>query len=106
VLTVTYEDLRTALDPDIRLAVMVLMQHGVETYESCQGGPGHAYPEPTIAFHGGHAEGFRALAIAMTMGLPVSELRRVWRIEDCAPVGPGWQLTFTRSMPDEPPRAA
>jgi len=47
------------LDPGIARYVEVLRLAGVETYESCQGGPdperpdrGHAYPEPTVRFHG------------------------------------------------------
>lgn len=36
-----------SLDDGIREAVRVLAQAGVETFESCQGGDGHAYPEPT-----------------------------------------------------------
>jgi hypothetical protein len=70
------------LDNGIKKAVEILCDSGIETYESCEGGPGHAYPEPTIAFHGERAEGFRALAIALQNGLPVDSLRRVWRIED------------------------
>lgn len=83
-----------SLDPGIRRMVEVLREYGIETYESCQGGAGHSYPEPTVAFHGQHDEGFRALAAALQHRLPVSELRRVWSIEDGEPVGPSWQLTF------------
>jgi hypothetical protein len=32
------------LDPGIRRYVEVLNEAGVETFESCQGGEGHAYP--------------------------------------------------------------
>lgn len=45
------------LDPGIRDAVVALRRGGVETFESCQGGAGHAYPEPTIRFFGGQPEG-------------------------------------------------
>src|SRR6266540_3788315 len=34
---------------------------GIETFESCEGGPGHAYPEPTIRFQGTPEAGWRAL---------------------------------------------
>jgi hypothetical protein len=34
------------LDPGIAEYVRVLLAQGVETFESCQGGPGHAYTEP------------------------------------------------------------
>lgn len=82
------------LDPGIVHAVEVLRAGGVETFESCQGGPGHAYPEPTVRFHGEPSEGFRALAVAMKMRLPVAELRRVWPINNGEPTGPWWELTF------------
>ncbi len=85
------------LDPKIRSAVLALREAGVETFESCQGGEGHAYPEPTVRFHGGRAEGFRALAVAQTVGLPVSALRRVWSIEEGEPTGPHWEITFSQA---------
>jgi hypothetical protein len=73
---------------------------GIETFESCEGGPGHCYLEPAVRFHGGQGIGFRALAQAQENGLPVSELRRIWPIIDGVPTGPWWELTFTR--PDRP----
>lgn len=82
------------LDPGIADAVVALNRHGVETFESCQGGEGHAYPEPTVRFHGDTAEGFRALSAAMKEGLRVAELRRVWPIQDDEPTGPWWEITF------------
>lgn len=81
-------------DKGIKRAVEILYSNGIETYESCKGGSGHAYPEPTIAFHGERPEGFRALAIAMQHGLPVDSLKRVWRIEDGEPTCPSWEITF------------
>ena len=33
-------------------------QAGIETFESCPGGPGHAYAEPTVRFYGDRSEGF------------------------------------------------
>src|SRR5438094_8459268 len=61
------------LDSGIASAVEVLTSAGVETFESCEGGHGHAYPEPTVRFHGDHSEGLRALAIAMRASLPVRQ---------------------------------
>ena len=75
---------------------------GVETFESCQGGPGHAFLEPTIRFHGGHAEGLRALAAAMDVGLPVDALRRVWNVIDGEPTGPCCEITFLVEVPSCP----
>jgi len=83
------------LDAGIVDAVVALRKHGVETFESCRGGAGHAYLEPTVRFHGDAAEGFRALAAAMKEHLPVAELRRVWPIQDNEPTGPWWELTFS-----------
>jgi hypothetical protein len=82
------------LDPGIVDAVLTLAASGVETFESCQGGIGHAYPEPTVRFHGDVAEGHRALAVAMRARLPVLALRRVWPIIESEPTGPWWELTF------------
>jgi hypothetical protein len=84
------------LDPGVSHYVKVLYEHGVETFESCEGGQGHCFPVPTIRFHGERDEGFRALAIALQRSLPVADLRRVWSIEDREPVGPAWELTFWR----------
>jgi len=82
------------LDPGIATAVLTLSRNGVETFESCQGGNGHAYPEPTVRFHGDVSEGFRAISVAMKAGLPVAELRRVWPIQDSELTGPWWEITF------------
>jgi len=82
------------LDPGIVKAVAALRNSGVETFESCQGGANHAYPQPTVRFHGDTAEGFRALAAAIKEDLPVAELRRVWPIHDDEATGPWWEITF------------
>ena len=84
------------LDEGIRRYVEILNENGVETYESCEGGPGHSYHEPTVRFEGGYAAGFRALSVAIMFALPVSELRRAWSIDSITqePVGPHWELTF------------
>jgi len=82
------------LDPGIRVAVSILQAADVETFESCEGGSGHTYPEPTVRFHGYQAEGFRALSVAMDAGLPVKEVRRVWPLIEDEPTGPWWELVF------------
>lgn len=82
------------LDAGIVAAVTVLMAAGIETFESCQGGIDHAYPEPTVRFHGQHPEGFKALAAAQYGGLRVNALRRTWPINDGEPTGPYWEMTF------------
>src|SRR5262245_24898220 len=70
------------VDPGIAKAVRVLWGEGVETFESCEGGRGHSFAEPTVRFHGGPAEGFRALGVALEHGLRVAELRRYWSVQD------------------------
>lgn len=91
------ESLGPELDPGIREAVLALRHGGVETFESCEGGRGHCYPEPTVRFFGEAPEGFRALAVALAAELPVYALRRVWKVsEEKEPAGPWWELTFSR----------
>lgn len=82
------------LDAGISGYVKTLMASGVETFESCEGGKGHAFHEPTIRFYGDRSEGHRAFAVAMQAGLPVVELRRSWPIIDGEPTGPWWELVF------------
>ena len=87
-------DRLATLDSGIRDAVIALRKAGVETFESCQGGAGHCYPEPTVRFHGHIEEGWRALSAALVVGLRVQALRRVWPVIDKEPTGPWWELTF------------
>ena len=82
------------IDPAIRREVRVLSENGIETFESCQGGPGHSSPEPTVRFHGNASEGLKALAIALRHGLKVSELRRYYAVIDGEAHGPYWAMTF------------
>ena len=82
------------LDVGIRDIVLTLIANGVETFESCEGGTGHSFPEPTVRFEGSSSEGLRALAVALENRLPVSELRRTWGIIDGVIHGPWWVMTF------------
>ena len=82
------------LDPGIRDIVITLITNGVETFESCEGGRGHSFPEPTVRFEGASSEGLRALSVALENGLPVAGLRRTWGIIDGSIHGPWWELTF------------
>lgn len=85
------------LDAGIRRFVEVLNGNDVETFESCEGGAGHAYPEPTVRFHGDWAEGFRAFSVAMANKLPVFALRRTWDAAEGELVGPCWEMTCAKS---------
>jgi len=88
-----------AIDAGIRQAVKRLQENGIETFESCEGGPGHAYPEPTVAFHGTPEAGWRAIGICLAYGLPIQSLRRVWHVLDGdEPNGPYWEVTFRQRM--------
>lgn len=82
------------VDPGVREYVRVLRAGGIETFESCEGGPDHAYPVPTVRFHGGVGAGYAALAVALDYGLPVQELRRTGPVVDGVLTGPHWELTF------------
>lgn len=89
-----FESLVRSLDTGISKEVEILMESGVETFESCEGGNGHSYPEPTVRFHGERSAGPTALGIALRNGLSVYALRRVWPIIDGEPTGPYWEMTF------------
>lgn len=89
------------LDPGISDVVTILRTAGVGTYESCEGGEEHSYPEPTVRFYGERSEGFRAFAVAMENGLMVRSIRRIWEVIDGEPTGPDWELTFWRRYPPE-----
>ena len=84
------------IDAGIEHEVRVLCENGIETFESCEGGAGHAFPEPTVRFFGDQSEGLRAVAVAMAHGLRVSELRRYWTVQQGELTGPHWEMTFVR----------
>ena len=82
------------LDNGIRDIVLMLVSNGIETFESCEGGKGHSFSEPTVLFEGSLGEGLRALSVALDNGLPVSRLRKTWGIIDGLIHGPWWEMTF------------
>ena len=87
------------IDPGIRKAVELFQKHEIETFESCEGGAGHAYPEPTIAFYGSPGPGLRAVGICFDYKLPILSLRRVWNVIDTNELtGPHWEITFRRRL--------
>jgi len=87
------------LDPGIERAVGLLQGAGVETFESCEGGAGHTYTEPTVRFRGTPEAGWRALGVCLAYGLPVLALRRVWYVLDRnEPTGPDWEIVFRRQL--------
>ena len=86
------------LDNGIRRAVRVLMENGVEAFESCEGGPGHSYTEPTVRFDGALNAGWYAIGICLAFGLPVLALRRIWPVIRNEPTGPFWEVVFREQV--------
>ena len=84
------------IDKGIAREVRILWENGIETFESCEGGSGHSFSEPTIRFHGDQGEGFRALSVALQHGLKVTELRRYYVVINGEPTGPHWEMIFQR----------
>src|SRR5213596_2261388 len=97
--TATDDELICAdVDPGIRAAVRVLREAGVETFESCEGGEGHAYTEPTVRFSGGKGAGWHALSVLIALDFPIGDLRRTWPYIYGELTGPYWEVTFTRRL--------
>ena len=90
------KDFEPPLDAGIEKAVNILFDAGVETYESCEGGDNHAFPGPTIRFHGDRFEGYRVFSIAMQHGLKVIGLRRIYDVLEGELVGPYWEMVFSK----------
>lgn len=82
------------LDPGIRQAVLLLRSQGIATFESCEGGHGHACPEPMIRFHGNSYEGFKAFAIAKNHGLNVLSIAYEYSESNGWLEGPYWKMTL------------
>lgn len=93
-------DVDMEIDPGVRRWVLILRSAGVETFESCQGGEGHAMPEPTIKFFGSSWAGYAAFAVAMEHGMPVLDLRRTYSVIDGQLQGPWWEMTFRTTDPE------
>lgn len=88
------------LDRGIARTVRVLRAAGIATYESCEGGAGHAFTEPTVRFRGDHAEALRAVAATLDQGLPIAALRRCWGVTCGELDGPWWEVVFRATAPD------
>lgn len=90
------------LDPGIRFAVRVLHAAGLDTCQSCQGGKGHPYDQPTVEMvaTGDDARGFGALAALHSYGLPVADIAIRWPIRHGLPYEKLWTITFYKTMED------
>ncbi len=89
------------LDPGIRRAVLTLRAAGVETFESCEGGYGHAFPDPIIKFHGGAWAGYRAFAVATERGLPVLRVQQVYGVSSGHLERPWWEMVFHTTVREQ-----
>jgi hypothetical protein len=95
------ENFYKGLDKGIRFAVRVLHAAGIYTCQSCEGGKGHSYAEPTVDIPPrgwSDAEGFRALAALHAYDLPVQSIAILWNIETGLPVERIWRVTFSDTM--------
>ena len=82
------------LDPKIEPIVKLFNANGIETFESCQGGQGHWFHEPTVRFKGGSDEGYYAVSVALYHELDPYCLRRYWKVRENELVGPDWEMEF------------
>lgn len=91
------------LDVGIAPAVRILLNHGFKTFESCEGGEGHAFHDPIIRFFGSEFDLIRAFEICEAHKLNIYEARRVFRKGDiydhnrtkkAMPIGIAWENPF------------
>jgi hypothetical protein len=91
------------LDLGIAPAVEILNRHGFITFESCQGGEGHCFHEPTVRFFGSEFDLIRAYEVCSCYGLNVYQAKRVYLKEDvymnniseqAMPIGIAWGKPF------------
>ncbi len=82
------------VDKGISRYVDIFLNNGIETYQSCQGGPGHCYSMPTIEFYGNIGTGWKVLQICLDFELPIVMLSQFWDIKDNQPIGPYWRVEF------------
>lgn len=86
------------LDLGIVRAVRILKEGDIFTIESCEGGRGHSYPEPTVKFSGGPSQGWKAASLLMERGLPIRRIGQMWTFEYGLPTGPHWIVTFYEKL--------
>jgi hypothetical protein len=79
------------LDPGIVRILRIFKDHGIETCQSCEGGPGHSYEHPTIDVLG---EPWKALDIANTYAAQVDTVSEIFGIRDGRPVEHFWRIEF------------
>jgi len=88
------------LEPGIAAAVHALNAAGIVTFTSCEGGPGHAFPEPTVRFGGELtcditiSDAITACHVLVDAGLPVHELRHVWTLAELPDFTHFWEIVL------------
>lgn len=70
------------LDELIRPAVILLNKYGFKTFESCQGGEGHCYGDPTVRFEGTEFDLIRAYELCEIHGMNPKAAKRVYWKQD------------------------
>jgi len=96
--TVPWDD----LDQGIIAAVHALADYGVETFSSCQAGPGHGAMMPEVLFRGGEHAGLWAVWLLETQGFKVQSLARYWDLDHGLPREPFWQVWLRTTEPTGP----
>lgn len=86
------------MDPGIRYPVRLLHAHGIPTNESCQGGEGHAFHDPSIVMQEGRA--FEAMNQLERCGIPVREVVSRWSVDDGVPNERSWVVVLRRALPE------
>ena len=88
------------LDRGIRFAVRVLHARGFETCQSCQGGRGHCYDQPTIDLNatGDDAWGFAAVAALQDYGIQVMDVSLHWNIRHGLPYDRKWRIQLRQTQ--------
>lgn len=66
------------IDIGIRPAVELLLEHGFNTFESCEGGHGHAFDLPTIKFWGDDFDCIRVFELCEQFNFNVYKAYRVY----------------------------
>lgn len=90
------------LDAGIRFPVRVLHAAGLETCQSCQGGPGHDYPMPAVDLPAGgsDADGLHAVAALASYGLDVLSVSIRWGVTRWLPCDRVWRVELRCAYPE------
>jgi hypothetical protein len=73
------EPLDILIDDGILPAVELLNRYGFKTFESCQGGEGHCFQNPTVRFYGNEFDLIKAYELCSLQKMNVFEAKRVFR---------------------------